>query len=281
MTGDRPLQCLYPEPGARPLAGLYLDPGWRAAAQAGPEGCFVYANYVASLDGRIAVAAGAGEPLQVPQAIANARDWRLYLELAAQADVLLVSGRYVRELAAGTAQADFALGEDAPADLLEFRRSLGLAPRPAIAVLSASLEVPIEPLERARRQRRVLVLTRRGAPARHRRALAAADVEVLDIAGREQAVGLLAALAGRDLRYVYAVAGPGVLRTLVAADRLNRLYLTTVFRLLGGDAIATLLRGDALQPPTRFRLREAYLDQAPDVSEPPQLMQAFDVCRGT
>jgi hypothetical protein len=79
--------------------------------------------------------------------------------------------------------------------------------------------------------------------------LAAAEVEVLDIAGREQAVGLLAALAGRDLRYVYAVAGPGVLRTLVAADRLNRLYLTTVFRLLGGDAIATLLRGDALQPP--------------------------------
>jgi len=62
-------------------------------------------------------------------------------------------------------------------------------------------------------------------------------------------VGLLAVLAGRDLRYVYAVAGPGVLRTLVAADRLNRLYLTTVFRLLGGDAIATLLRGDALQPP--------------------------------
>ncbi len=279
MAGDRPLQCLYPEPGARPLAGLYLDPGWRAAAQAGPEGCFVYANYVASLDGRIAVAAGAGEPLQVPAAIANARDWRLYLELAAQADVLLVSGRYVRELAAGTAQADFALGEDAPADLLEFRRSLGLASRPAIAVLSASLELPIEPLERARRQRRVLVLTRRGASTRHRRALAAAEVEVLDIAGREQAVGLLAALAGRDLRYVYAVAGPGVLRTLVAADRLNRLYLTTVFRLLGGDAIATLLRGDALQPPTRFRLREAYLDQSPDVSEPPQLMQVFDVSR--
>lgn len=274
------MQCLHPEPGPRQLAGLYMDPGWRAAAQAGPEGCFVYANYVASLDGRIAVAAGAGEPLQVPEAIANARDWRLYLELAAQADVLLISGRYVRELAAGTAQAEFALGEDAPADLLEFRRSLGLAPRPAIAVLSASLELPPGPLAAASRQRRVLVLTIPGASPARRRELATVGCEVLD-AGESQVLAprALAALGERGLGYVYAISGPEVLRTLVAADRLNRLYLTTVFRLLGGDAIATLLRGDALQPPTRFRLREAYLDQSPDVSEPPQLMQVFDVSR--
>lgn len=274
------MQCLYPEPGTRRLAGLYLDPGWRQAAHPGPEGCFVYANYVASLDGRIAVAADAGEPLQVPEAIANARDWRLYLELAAQSDALLVSGRYVRELAAGRAQADFALGEDAPADLLEFRRSLGLTPRPAIAVLSASLELPPGPLVAARRQRRVVVLTIPGAPLARRRELAAAGCEVID-AGASQVLAprALAALAGLGLSYVYAIAGPEVLRSLVVAGRLNRLYLTTVFRLLGGDHIATLLRGDGVQPPTGFLLREAYLDQAADASELPQLMQVFDVSR--
>jgi len=140
MPADRPLQRLYPEPGTRALTGLYLDQCWRGAAVPGPDGCFVYANFVASLDGRIATVAEPGGRLGVPAAIANPRDWRLYLELAAQADVLLVSGRYVRELAAGTAQAGFALSGDAPADLLAVRARLGLPPRPALAVLSASLQ---------------------------------------------------------------------------------------------------------------------------------------------
>jgi riboflavin biosynthesis pyrimidine reductase len=268
MPESRSLLRLYPEPGAAPLRGLYLDPGWRAAVAPGPEGCFVYANFVASLDGRIAIAPDGGR-LQVPDAIANPRDWRLYLELAAQSDVLLVSGRYVRELAAGTAQAGFALGGDAPSDLLEFRAALGLAPRPAIAVLSAALDLPPEPLAAAR------------APAARRRALEAAGCELL-VAGRQrvEAPRALAALAELGLRHAYASAGPEVLRTLVAAGRLDRLYLTTVLRLLGGARIATLLGGEALQSPPEFRLREAYLDQAGEGAGPPQLMQVFDALHG-
>jgi riboflavin biosynthesis pyrimidine reductase len=147
-------------------------------------------------------------------------------------------------------------------------------------VLSASLELPLGPLEAARRQRRVLVLTIPGASPARRRELAAVGCEVLD-AGESQVLAppALAALAERGLGYVYAISGPDVLRTLVAAERLNRLYLTTVFRLLGGDRIATLLRDGPVQPPIGFRLREAYLDQAPGLSEPPQLIQVFDVSR--
>ncbi|MFZ5652827.1 MAG: dihydrofolate reductase family protein [Pseudomonadota bacterium] len=280
MPESRSLLRLYPEPGAAPLRGLYLDPGWRAAVAPGPEGCFVYANFVASLDGRIAIAPDGGR-LQVPDAIANPRDWRLYLELAAQSDVLLVSGRYVRELAAGTAQAGFALGGDAPADLLEFRAALGLAPRPAIAVLSAALDLPPAPLAAARAQRRVRVITGARAPAARRRALEAAGCELL-VAGiqRVEAPRALAALAELGLRHAYASAGPEVLRTLVAAGRLDRLYLTTVLRLLGGARIATLLGGEALQSPPEFRLREAYLDQAGEGAGPPQLMQVFDALHG-
>ena len=279
MSDDRPLLRLYPEPGTAPLRGLYLDRRWRKAAAPGPGGCFVYANFVASLDGRIAIAPEDGR-LQVPDAIANPRDWRLYLELAAQSDVLLVSGRYVRELAAGTAQAGFALGPDAPADLLEFRRALGLAPHPAIAVLSAGLELPLGPLAAARAQRRVLVLTGERAPAARRQALEAAGCEVL-VAGQRavSAPRALSALADLGLRHVYASAGPEVLRTLVIAGRLDRLYLTTVLRLLGGARIATLLGGDALRAPTEFRLREIYLDQAGEGAGPPQLMQVFDAWR--
>jgi len=40
----------------------------------------------------------------VPRAIANERDWRLFQELSAQADIFLTSGRYLREWAKGQAQ---------------------------------------------------------------------------------------------------------------------------------------------------------------------------------
>lgn len=279
MVAGWPLRCLYPEPGTRALAELYLDERWRETAVPGAEGCFVYANFVASLDGRIATATEPAGPLGVPAAIANPRDWRLYLELAAQADVLLVSGRYVRELAAGTAQAGFALGADAPADLLAFRARLGLSPRPAIAVLSANLELPIEPLAAARRERPVLILTGTGADGARRRAFEAHGCEVV-VAGqpRMTAAQLLPELAVRELRYVYAIAGPEVLRTLVVAGHLDRLYLTTVFRLLGGDRFATLLAGERLPVPAAFRLREAYLDQDGAVA-PAQLIQVFERVR--
>ena len=279
MAAAGALRRLYPGSGSQALEGLYLDPRWRADAVPGAAGCFVYANFVASLDGRIAVAAGTSGRLGVPATLANPRDWRLYLELAAQADVLLVSGRYVRELAAGTAQAGFALGEDAPADLLAFRASQGLPPRPALAVLSASLDLPSASLAAARAQRRVLVITSDSAPLARRQALDADGCEVLAAGDRRvDAARALAVLADLGLRYVYAIAGPEVLRTLVAAGCLDRLYLTTVFRLLGGDRIATLLAGDLLQPPAEFRLREAYLDQR-EGSAPAQLMQVFDGVR--
>ncbi len=276
VTVGRPLRCLYPESANRALRGLYLDARWREAAVPGASGCFVYANFVASLDGRIAVARDPGGPLGVPESIANPRDWRLYLELAAQADVLLVSGRYVRELAVGTAQAGFALGDDAPPDLLAFRAHLGLPPRPALAVLSASLDLPAAPLAAACAQRRVLVVTGADADGARRRALEADGCEVLVVGQRKvEAERLLPALAARGLRYAYAIAGPEVLRTLVAAGCLDRLYLTTVLRLLGGDRIATLMAGDPLLPAAEFALREAWLDQGEGVA-PSQLLQVFD-----
>ena len=49
------------------------------------------------LDGRIALPAAGRSSHQVPPAIANARDWRLFQELAAQADLLITSARYFRQ----------------------------------------------------------------------------------------------------------------------------------------------------------------------------------------
>src|SRR5690606_29593565 len=99
-------------------------------------------------------------------AIANPRDFRLFQELAAGADVLVTSGRYVRSLAHGVSNRSFPVSARPEyADLHRWRRSRGLAPQPAVVIVTASLELP--PLERlAASGRGVYVATGRAASPR-------------------------------------------------------------------------------------------------------------------
>ena len=95
---------LYPQPSREaPLQGLYLDHDLRRHAE-GLGRPFVYSNFVTSLDGRIAVPGPTGSGLIVPKQIANPRDWRLFQELAVQADLIISSGRYLRDYAEGHAE---------------------------------------------------------------------------------------------------------------------------------------------------------------------------------
>src|SRR5689334_17075453 len=93
---ESPLTRLFPQPGdTRPLRGLYLSHDLRGRANTDQP--YIYSNCVVSLDGRIAVADANGSS-GPPRSIAHDNDWRLYLELAAQADAVLTSGRRLREL---------------------------------------------------------------------------------------------------------------------------------------------------------------------------------------
>ena len=42
--------------------------------------------------------------MTVPKATSNERDWRLFQELAVQADIIISSGRYLRDYAEGQTQ---------------------------------------------------------------------------------------------------------------------------------------------------------------------------------
>ena len=83
---------LYPLPAAEmPLTGAYLSHQIRQHAEKTGKP-YIYANFVASLDGRIAIPQPGGRGFAIPKTTANERDWRLYQELAAQADLILSTG---------------------------------------------------------------------------------------------------------------------------------------------------------------------------------------------
>lgn len=258
---DADLTRLFPQPAeSRALKGLYLDTPLVTPEQA--DRCFVYGNYVTSLDGRISMVRPEDGREVVPASIANPRDWRLFQELAGHADVLITSGRYLRDLRAGHAQDVLPVGSaDAFADIRSARRERGLRPQPDVAVLSASADFPVPPalLEQGRR---VHVFAPESAPTANLEARRAegASLETVPTGTRVGGRHIASRLSALGYRRVYCVTGPYVLHSLVSDDVLDALFVTSVHRLIGGDRFATVLEGPALNPAADFHLTSMYYD---------------------
>ena len=263
---------LYPAPHAvLALEGLYLAHDLRARGESGRP--WFYSNFIASLDGRIAAADPATGRRPIPAPIRDPRDWRLYLELAAQADAVLISGRRWRELCSTKRPVLECVSGLARGDLADWRRSRGLAARPDCLVLSASLDLPLPAPDLGGA---VVVFTGAGAVPAQVQRLRAAGIEV--VAGRDTRVtGNEVQYTARERGYrtVYNIAGPEVLHTLAAAGLVDRLYLTLVPRLLAGDDIDTLLRGPAFAAPVGLRLHQLHLAAAA-ATHPQLLLASFE-----
>ncbi len=257
MIGD--LQRLYPSArGGCSLRGLYLAHDLRAM-RSDKDNPLVFANFITSLDGKIAVPADGS--LSVPKNIANESDWRLFHELAAQADVILTSGRYLRDRSRGAAQEILDPDNVAFADLKQWRADRKLSTRPAIAVISASLDFPV-PDDLPARERTIIVVTTGNADADRVEALRNRGIDVVtagenSVCGRQLAKQLIL----RGFRIIYSVAGPRVLHLLVKGKVLDRLYMTVATRLIGGDPYASIVEGSALDMRSDMSLYEIYLDQ--------------------
>lgn len=275
-NSQEPVLRLFPGPGEpAPLHGLYLDESLRPSGT--PVRPCVYASFIASLDGRISLPDPDTKTRKVPRAIANPRDWRLVQELAASADVLVTSGRYIRDLTAGVAQDNLPVSDKPEfADLLEWRRAQGLAPQPAVAIVSSSLELPM-PEALLHSGRAIYVVTGAAADASRIRTLTAQGVRVLKAGtgSRIEGRALVAALVREGFGNIDMTAGAQLLNALLTAGVLDRLYLTQACRVLGGRAFETLHTGEELNPPADFKLRSLYYDAGEDGAIE-QLFSVFD-----
>jgi riboflavin biosynthesis pyrimidine reductase len=271
--GGPTLKRLYPSPGTAVEAeGLYLTHGVRDEARAGR--CFVYTNFVTSIDGRISVTDG---PVLrgVPSTLANSTDWRLYQELAAQADVVITSGRFVREHADGVAGRLLTFPDDPQmADIAAWRRETLGADVPDVAVVSRNLDFDLDAA--ASIGGRVVAIGSAAILPDRMREFERAGVGVVlgaspaGLTGTEIASGLFAL----GYRNAFSAAGPGIAHTLIEAGVLDRLYMTQVFEILGGRNYVTLNEGSLLDRPLGMDLLSLYLDEG-GRSSPPQLFASY------
>ncbi|MFJ4620199.1 pyrimidine reductase family protein [Streptomyces sp. NPDC088812] len=215
-------------------AYAYPDPG------PGEPTPWLRANMVSTLD-------GAAQHEGRSQPISNATDMRIFGTLRALADVVLVGAETVRQEGYRPARVR--------AEFAGRREAAGQAPVPAIAIVTASLDLdfslplftaPVVP---------TLILTGAGAAPDRIAAAEKAGARVLlagDGAGVEPARAVQV-LAGLGHTRLLTEGGPRLLGQLVAAEVLDELCLTVSPLLTAGDA-QRITGGPSVAVPRRFTL---------------------------
>ncbi|MFA9462016.1 RibD family protein [Thiohalorhabdus sp. Cl-TMA] len=255
-----PLLRFHPgPPREQPLEGTFLAHDLRRRGS--PVQPFVYSNFITSLDGRAALLDPATGKRGIPRGVANERDWRLFMELAIQADALLTSGRHLRAVARGCQTELLDMQNESNADLVGWRRKRGLVGQPLVAAISPDLDIPEDLAERFPIAP-ILILAPASAPPERAARLGRCGLEVvrLDTQPYIRGQDAVRLLAERGNGIIYSLAGPRILHTLLSDTQLDRLYLTTALTALGGEGYDTLLKGPLLEPPAAFGLEELYLD---------------------
>ncbi|HEX6955646.1 MAG TPA: pyrimidine reductase family protein [Agromyces sp.] len=186
-----------------------------------PGAAFCRVNMVASLDGAATLGGRSG-------ALGDHEDQRLMSVLRSHADVVLVGS--------GTVEAEGYGGAGVVDADAAWRTARGRDPHPRFAVVSSRLGLaPRHPFF-AEAVARPIVVTREGAPADRRRALA--EVADVVVAGEDRVdlAAALAELAARGMASVLSEGGPGLYGALAEADLVDEACLTLSPTIVAGDA---------------------------------------------
>ena len=254
---------LHPSPHQEvPLQGLYLQQKLHRLGNSGKP--FVYANFLSSLDGRIALTNPVTGQSTTPEALTTPSDFRLFLELHAQADCLITHGGYMRALAEKRLGNILTLNTRSEhADLTHWRQENKLPNQPALVIASASLDFPI-PKELESRKESIFIATGRNAPLERLKAWQKKGFQVL-ITGTNKLVEgkpLTEKLSRRGYKSIYLIAGPMILHTMLEDRQLSRLYHTQSQQLLGGNDFHTLVSGKPFKNSLNLKLSTLYYEAA-------------------
>jgi riboflavin biosynthesis pyrimidine reductase len=240
MTGLEPLELLY-EADTLPTTDLPIELARLYAGDLGFDEPCVYANFVSTLDGVVAIPT-------VPNSndfIAGDSDADRFVMglLRAFADVVLIGAGVLRASPRGTWRPE-KIYPPATDDYAELRRRLGSPEAPEIAVVTGGGSAdPGHPLF----ETGALVLTSAtGAERLEGRLPSAASIVVLGTANAIAPDVIVDALHERGHRRILCEAGPHTFGALLGARVVDELFLTT----------SPLLVGDA-GPGSRLRLVEA------------------------
>ena len=248
---SKQIKRLFPTPSTEHnLQNLYLTRhagnyyGWH---HKNTNKLLVVANFLSSVDGRIAIQ-HQGSAMQLPKHLTSKEDFRLFLELYAQADCLITHSGYLRSLEEKRLGNILQLPNDSEYDdLREWRVQNGLKINPDIVIASSSLDFPLHASVKKSEQK-IYIATGSKTEATKINFWKEKGFEIL-IAGKSKYVEgapLIQELNERKYKHVYLIAGPKLLHTMLEDQQLHKLYLSSSHQMLAGNAYTTLLEGNTL-----------------------------------
>lgn len=228
----------HPTARDEPLDGVYPDLPPRDGRR------WVAVNMVTSVDGQVAID-GVSEGLGGPGDLGGFR------ALRSAVDVVMVG--------AGTARAERYGPAKVRAEARRARVDRGQAPRPTIAVVSASLHLDAVADRVLEGAQGLVVVTSDAADADRRDALAARGATVVRAGRREvDLADALSQLAASGMPRVLVEGGPRLNRDMLAAGLVDELFVTVAPVLVGAEGPAGLV-GGPLDAPVALELREGRL----------------------
>jgi riboflavin biosynthesis pyrimidine reductase len=242
-----PLQLLDERPGL-PQLDLPEELARLYGGGLGLAGAAVYANFVETIDGIVAIPDVEGSNALV--ADGSEADRFVMGVLRAVADVVVVGSGTMLAAPKGTWRADRVYPPAADA-YAELRRRLGKREQPEVAIVTAGRSFdPAHPVL----ETGALVLTvAQAAPSLRAAVPAATEVVVVNDGAQVDAAAAVAVLRGRGHELVLSEGGPALFASFVAAGVVDDLFLT-LSPVLGGRSATprlSLVHGVELLPGVR------------------------------
>ncbi|MEM8843543.1 MAG: dihydrofolate reductase family protein [Pseudomonadota bacterium] len=252
---------LFPGAGeSEPLKGLYLRRP--ILAEGNPTRPIVYANFLSSLDGRIALFDAQNNQYVLPSQLKCDEDFQLFLELYAQADCIITHGGYMRSLAAGRLGNVLQLPKHKSVNYLhQWRKQHELATSPDVVILSGSLDFPWDDSLNSSGQN-VHLVTGGNTEGSQIQNWQRAGHKIHQFGNKDfvDVELLMEFLHGQGYKSVYLVAGPHLLQDLMMRGWVDHFFLTISQQFLGGESFKTLFSGPVLEHHGRLQLERLYMD---------------------
>ena len=232
-----------------------------------------YANFLKSLDGRIATYDKKNECLLTPSSIKNRIDFILFRQLHAQADCLVTNTHYINGLNKGYYGDILSLNDS----YLDQWREKNKIEQQKIIILSNSLSFPINKKLERYKERITILTTSKNKKKLNR--LKSNGYNVIRYTGKN--------ISGNQLnnyvikykfKSIYFIAGPTIVEQMISKNLLDRLYLSTSISMVGTENYDSVIRGNFLKKSIKLELIEMYMyTKIRDKEKEQTLFQVFNL----
>lgn len=267
---DKNVIQLFPLPSRTvPLKGLYLSHVGLAQLNAEDNRQdkdklpMVYANFLTSIDGRIALKAEQENHFRLPEQLKSNEDFMLLLELYAHADCIITHGGYMRALSEGRLGNVLQLPRIEETEYIHtWREQRGMKASPDVAIVSGSLNFPWHSsLDDNSQKVHIATGGRASKQSRQNWQDRGHQVHTFGQTNHVDVLELMRFLQHQGYRSICLMAGPDLLQDMLEHGFVKHFFITMTHQLLGGTEFKTMLNGRSLGDSGRMRLENLYLDE--------------------